>query len=201
MEGHSSPQPMVTTTSACSASSRVSRRGTRSARSTLSSRMTSTTSGCTRSAGVVPADSARWRPPAARSKSAADICERPAFWRQTKSAVAIATELSGGGLAGAHDGRRGALVDPVRLSDLDARQACGAERRAELLLGQRARDAAGVSGHVGARGLVHVGCVDHVGDRETPAGSKAPRRLAQLLFLVTGKGDLAVSDHTGALPI
>ena len=55
-----------------------------------SSRMTATTSGWTRSAGVVPAERARWRPPPACSKRAADICERPAFWRQTKSAVAMA---------------------------------------------------------------------------------------------------------------
>jgi hypothetical protein len=40
-------------------------------------------------AGVVPADSALWRPSAARSNSAWLICERPALWRQTNSAVAI----------------------------------------------------------------------------------------------------------------
>ena len=60
--------------------------------------MTATTSGCTRSAGVVPDDSARWRPPAACSKRAADICERPAFWRQTKSAVAMAPSPQPAGL-------------------------------------------------------------------------------------------------------
>ena len=74
----------------------VSRRGTRSARSIPSSRIASTTSGCTRSAGVVPAPTRSWRPPASRSNSASLICERPALWRQTKRAVAIGQRESSG---------------------------------------------------------------------------------------------------------
>jgi hypothetical protein len=89
MWGHSSPQPMVTTTSACSASSGVSVRGLRFERSTRNSRMTVTTSAWTCSSGAVPADSARWRPSTARSNSAAAICERPALCRQTNRAVAM----------------------------------------------------------------------------------------------------------------
>ena len=54
-----------------------------------SSLITSTTSGWTRSPGVVPRTRHSWRPSAARSKSAWLICERPALWRQTKSALAI----------------------------------------------------------------------------------------------------------------
>jgi hypothetical protein len=37
----------------------------------------------------VPAERASCRPPAARSKSARLICERPAFWTQTKRTRAI----------------------------------------------------------------------------------------------------------------
>src|ERR1035437_1911194 len=91
MYGHASPQPIVTTTSACSASSVVSGCGRRSERSMPSSRMTCTTSGCTcppRSASL-PAESARWCPRAARSNSAALICERPALCKQTNRTVAI----------------------------------------------------------------------------------------------------------------
>src|SRR4051812_25831968 len=54
-----------------------------------SSRITSATSGWTRSPGVVPAESAVWRPAAARSNSAWLIWERPALCRQTNSAVAM----------------------------------------------------------------------------------------------------------------
>src|SRR4029450_5694087 len=61
-----------------------------------SSFITSTTSGWTRSPGVVPAERAPWRPWAARSKSAWLICERPAVWRQTKSAFAIRSLLREG---------------------------------------------------------------------------------------------------------
>src|SRR2546421_3381506 len=85
MTGHASPQPIVTTRSAQRASSSVSRRGWRPARSTPSSRITSMTSGCTCRAGSVPADCASWLPPAARRKSASLIWERPAFCLQTKS--------------------------------------------------------------------------------------------------------------------
>jgi phosphatidylserine/phosphatidylglycerophosphate/cardiolipin synthase-like enzyme len=70
MNGQLSPHPIVTTTSAQRASSSVSSRGTRSARSMPSSDMTSTTCGCTSSPGVVPAERAPWRPSAARSNSA-----------------------------------------------------------------------------------------------------------------------------------
>jgi hypothetical protein len=91
MEGHWSPQPMVTTTSACSASSRVRSCGTWSLRSMPSSRMTSMTSGWTWSAGVVPAESAWWAPSAARVNRAWLIWERPAFW------TFLADNLTGGG--------------------------------------------------------------------------------------------------------
>src|SRR2546421_6186031 len=75
--------------SACSATSRVSSCGLRSASSIPSSRITSTTSGWTRSAGVVPAESAVWRPFAVRSNSASLTCERPALCRHTNKIVLI----------------------------------------------------------------------------------------------------------------
>ena len=87
--------------------------------------MTATTSGWTRSAGVVPADSARWRPPAACSKSAADICERPAFWRQTKSAVAMAPCAQPAGLRARTMADAACGVHPVGLADLDVGQPGG----------------------------------------------------------------------------
>src|SRR5271166_3904918 len=96
MYGQASPQPIVTTTSACPASSRVSSLGLRSDRSMPSSCMTAMTSGCTLSAGVVPADSETCRPAAARSKSAWLICERPALCRQTNRTVAIDGHSLGG---------------------------------------------------------------------------------------------------------
>src|ERR1019366_1845585 len=83
MYGHASPQPIVTTISACSASSRVSFCGLRSLRSTPSSAIASMTSGWTRCAGVVPAEAAVCFPSAACSNSAWLICERPALCRQT----------------------------------------------------------------------------------------------------------------------
>src|SRR4051794_39546186 len=91
---------MVTTTSACSASSVVRRCGRRSERATSSSRITSTTGGGTwpSGAGSEPADSAWWRPAAARSNSAALICERPALALHTNSAVAIERLLCGLGM-------------------------------------------------------------------------------------------------------
>src|SRR5687768_11432416 len=55
--------------------------------------MTSTTSGHTRLAGVVPADSARTSPGAWRSKNACAICERPALWLQTNSTRFITDPL------------------------------------------------------------------------------------------------------------
>ncbi len=60
------------------------------------SRKTSTTCGCTRPTGSasLPAESARWRPAAARSNSAALIRECPALCRQTNSAVAISGALA-----------------------------------------------------------------------------------------------------------
>src|SRR5207247_10495300 len=48
------------------------------------SRITSTTTPWTCSAGRVPAERAWWRPLAARSKRAWLICDRPAFCLQTK---------------------------------------------------------------------------------------------------------------------
>src|SRR5262245_52786560 len=93
MRGQASPQPIVTTTSGHSTSACSSRCGTRSARSTPSSHMAATTSGWTCSAGWVPADRASWRPFAAAVKSASAICERPAFWTQTKRIHAVAAAL------------------------------------------------------------------------------------------------------------
>src|SRR5687767_4009017 len=92
MYGQESPQPIVTIRSACSASSVVRSFGRCSERSIPTSRIASTTWGCTRSAGVVPAESATCRPLAARSNSARLICERPALWRQTNSTVATTLE-------------------------------------------------------------------------------------------------------------
>src|SRR5829696_5121420 len=112
MYGHSSPQPIVTTTSACSASARSRARGLRSARSMPSSAIASTTAGWTRSAGRVPADAALCRPPAARSKSAWLIWERPALWRQTKTTCATAL--------GREDQLLGELARQTRGGDLDS---------------------------------------------------------------------------------
>src|SRR5215207_5871707 len=125
MYGHSSPQPIVTTTSACSASARSSARGLRSARSMPSSAIASTTAGWTRSAGRVPADAALCRPPAARSKSAWLIWERPALWRQTKRTCATALGREDqllGQLApiAAQDRERGPRVAVLRLADRPA---------------------------------------------------------------------------------
>src|SRR5919198_4044884 len=91
MYGQASPQPVVTTTSACSASSLLRLCGRRSERSMPNSRMTSTTWECTRPLGSasLPADSAWWRRPAARSNRAALICERPVLCRQTNRTVAM----------------------------------------------------------------------------------------------------------------
>src|SRR5436305_173 len=69
----------------------VSSRGRRSDRSMPSSHIASTTCGCTRSPGVVPADRASWGPPAALANSAWLIWERPALCRQTKRTFAITT--------------------------------------------------------------------------------------------------------------
>src|SRR5450755_69056 len=89
---------MVTTMSAHSASSRVSSCGVRLERSMPCSSMTSSTSGCTCSAGAVPAERASWRPLAARSNSAWLICERPALWRQTHRRRTVTLTLCGCGL-------------------------------------------------------------------------------------------------------
>ena len=87
------------------------------------------------------------------------------------------------------------LVHAVGLADLDVDEAGGAQRRLELLARQRAGDAAGPLGHVGAGRLVHVGVGDHVGDGEAPAGAQDARGLAQHLRLVAGEVDHAVGDH------
>ena len=63
--------------------------------------------------------------------------------------------------------------------DVDVGQAGGGERGDELVAGERAGDAAGVGGHVGLRGRVHVGVGDHVGDGEAPAGLEDARGLAR----------------------
>src|SRR5947209_16463069 len=82
---------MVTTTSACCASSALRRCGRRSPRSMPTSCMASTTCAWTRPAGSasLPAEIARCRPAAACSNSAWLIWERPALCRQTNRTVAI----------------------------------------------------------------------------------------------------------------
>src|SRR3954452_19576095 len=59
-------------------------------------------------------------------------------------------------LAGADDRRGGVRVDAVRRADLDVHEAGGGERRRELLLGERAGDAARPLLHIGLRRGVHV---------------------------------------------
>src|SRR2546423_4533165 len=85
MYGHSSPHPIVTTTSAHWPRSSVNFCGRCADRSMPCSRITSTTTAWTCSAGRVPAERAWWRPLAARSKRAWLICDRPAFCAQTNS--------------------------------------------------------------------------------------------------------------------
>ena len=127
---------MVTTTSACSASSRVRLRA-RGRRGRCQLAHDVATSGWTRSAGVVPADSARWRPPAARSNRAALICERPALWRQTNNAVAMGQAGSATGLRARTIAERALRVHAVRRADLDV----GRVRRRRARRGTRPRSA------------------------------------------------------------
>src|SRR2546423_990749 len=93
INGHSSPHPIVTTTSAQRARSSVSGAGRFWERSIPTSRIASTTAACSCSAGRVPADLDSWRPSAARANSASLICDRPAFWWQTNSTRVIAGGL------------------------------------------------------------------------------------------------------------
>ena len=109
--GQASPQPIVTTTSARSASSCVSRCGRRSERSMPSSSMASTTSGCTRPRGRLR--SRPKRPRGVRRRRA-----RRARPHLGAPGVVHADEQRGGhgsglGLAGAHDRRARVLVDAV----------------------------------------------------------------------------------------
>src|SRR4029077_3737142 len=74
---------MVMTTSAHWPRSLVSFCGRLPAMSMPISRIASATTGCTCSAGRVPAERDSWRAPAARANSASLICDRPAFCLQT----------------------------------------------------------------------------------------------------------------------
>lgn len=88
--GHSSPHPIVMSKKAPRAMSGSSFWGLAAERSRPTSSMTWTTSGCTHSAGRVPAEMARaaWRLARALKKAAA-ICERPALWTHAKITVFI----------------------------------------------------------------------------------------------------------------
>ena len=89
--GHSSPQPIVINREACSASAGVSSCGTAAATSMPASRIASTTTGFTRSAGCVPAETARaFEGSASALKNAAAICDRPALCTQAKTTVITA---------------------------------------------------------------------------------------------------------------
>src|SRR5205085_6889878 len=74
------------------------------------------------------------------------------------------------GHARADDRRGRVLVRAMRLADLDLLEPGDLERGAELALGQRAGDAAGPGGHVGAGGFVHVRVRDDVRDGEAATG-------------------------------
>ena len=77
---------MVMSMLASRASSSVSFCGTAVERSTPTSRMASSTSGCTRVPGWVPADTARaFAGSASRRNHAAAICERPALCTQANT--------------------------------------------------------------------------------------------------------------------
>src|SRR3954447_24413948 len=135
MYGQASPQPIVTTTSARSASPRVSGCGGRSERSMSTSPITSTASGCTRPCGsaTLPADSAVCRPSAARANSASLICERPALCRQTKRTWLMSGSVQGwrarrrrrprrpqAGVADAHSTVRERAAEQLRDDEPDA---------------------------------------------------------------------------------
>src|SRR3954447_21170918 len=98
--------------------------------------------------------------------------------------------------AGADDRRAGVLVHAVGRADLDVDQAGGGERRAELVLGERAGDAAGPLRHGGLGGVVHVRVGDDVGDGEPAVGLQHARRLAEHPELVAGEVDDAVEMTT-----
>ena len=141
------------------------------------SRMTSTTSGWTWPSGSasLPADSARWRPLAACSNSAALICERPALCRQTKRAVAISERpFPGRAITRTASAsqvslrrhsrvwrsarvltyeRTGASSKRARMASAQARMSSGAAAGLELLGELRAAAAAGaVGGRCGRSG-------------------------------------------------
>src|SRR5207244_2827558 len=122
----------VTSSDAEAASSGVSRRGRTPERSKPASAMASTTSGCTRSPGSVPADVARARAGSASAlKSAAAICERPALWTQAKTTFA--------GPAMAVSGRRLPRAEGHRAHSAQDLLALGARPCLELphLVGRR----------------------------------------------------------------
>ncbi len=66
------------------------------------------------------------------------------------------------GVAGADDRRGRVFVNAVGFADFDVREPRGGEPGAELLLGQRTRDATRVRGEIGSGGLVHVRAGDDV---------------------------------------
>src|SRR3954470_18425506 len=153
MSGHSSPHPMVTTTSAHSASPVPRRRGVRSPRSMPISRIASTTCGWTRSAGCVPADRVRCRRSAARVNSASLICDRPALWRQTKRTLAIPETVY--------------YIDGCRSS---AGAEAEATRRGDVLRGARPPRRRGRTGRASG---------DHRQGSRRPGPAAARRRAAQ----------------------
>src|SRR5690349_1161237 len=81
--GHSSPQPMVMTTSDSLTASVVSTFGISADMSMPSSAMASTAAGLTLSAGWEPAERTSISPLARVVRNAAAIWDRPALWTQT----------------------------------------------------------------------------------------------------------------------
>ena len=69
----------------------------------------------------------------------------------------------------------------------------------ELGFGERAVDAPGPGGHVGARGRVHAWVGDHVCDREPSAGAQHPGCLADDLRLVGGEVDTQLEITTSTV--
>src|SRR4051794_17084324 len=118
----------------------------------------------------------------------------PDRWSALLATVAAVAGRVVLGLSRAHDRRGGVRVDAVGGPDLDVDETRGAERVGELPFGERAGDAAGPLHHVRARGVVHVGVGDDVGDREAAAGAQDTGGLAQHPGLVGGEVDDAVGD-------
>jgi hypothetical protein len=92
--GHTSPQPMVITTSdACTASVVISW-GTPWLMSMPSSRIASIATGLISVPGSEPPERTLTAPPERALRYPAAICERPALWMQTKRTVGL-TVMSG----------------------------------------------------------------------------------------------------------